>query len=199
MDSRYMRYGLLGILALTGPTPGVTGVEQDAQPTAPGSGQLLVASRPAGLSVYIHSHEAPPRDTPGGRLSRTAVVDDKPRGQTPLTVDLKAGVYTVAVEQAFDAGSPDAASVPRGCVGGFSFAGSTVFFKCFKCNMYPDQKFVDPLDPYERDGNVGACFDAPQDAQLPVRYFRIYALTKTDEAANLKVALSRKKNSAGQE
>jgi hypothetical protein len=181
--------GVAALLLLMMPVSQQAQVRSSSTPKEPAPGELLVTSTPSGLSVAIEKHKTPPKMN----LLRYSAAEEKPRGETPLLVALEPGDYTVAVGREFAAGSPEMKEVPRGRARGFGVSGSTIFFETFKCNMYPDEKFLDPLDPYERDGNVGVCFDAPPEPGAPIRYFRLYAVTKTDAAAKVNVAFRLRK------
>jgi hypothetical protein len=149
----------------------------------PSAGQLLITSSLSGLKVYIEKH----KDLPKTNLMRTGNIEEKSVGSTPLILDLEPGYYTLAIERLFNANDADAPKAPRGCVNNFSFSGSTVFWDCFKCNYYPatNQQFRDDIDPYKRDGNIGICFYASDKAASPIKYYRLYAIQKGNEAVKL--------------
>jgi hypothetical protein len=163
-------FAVLGTLSLAWPT-GPTSAGRHLV-VAADSGIVRVASTPPGLRVFAVHHE---RDNPNV-ISRAGVLEDSSRGQSPMELRLAAGTNTVAIERVFPAGSAEMGGVPRGCIGNFSFSGSTVFFKCFKCTLYPAGAVTDSIDPYQRDGNIGVCFDAPTDKETPIRYFRLYSV-----------------------
>ena len=190
---RLVLFGIIicATLMLLGARPQEKGKQQrqstEAQSSQqqPGSGQLLVTSSPGGLKVYLEKHKTPPKTN----LTRDGGIEEKPVGNTPLILDLEPGHYTVAVERVFNADDTNAPKAPRGCISNFSFSGSTVFWKCFKCNYYPatDSQFRDDIDPYKRDGNIGVCFYASDDTASPIKYYRLYAIEKGNEAVKLEV------------
>lgn len=154
-----------------------------AAPQAPDPGAILITSSPAGLNVYIEKHKEKPKTN----LTRTGNIEEKPNGVTPLLFNADPGHYTIAVEKVFAAGDADAPKAPRGCINNFSFSGGSIFWACFKCSIYPDGNptLRDDIDPYRRDGNHGVCFHAPDKADTPIRYFRVYAVEKGSEAVRL--------------
>jgi len=157
-------------------------------PIIRGPGQMLVLSDPSNLLVSLTKHDKPPKSD----ILRYRAAEEEPRGSTPLLIDLNPGDYTVAVQRVFPAGAPEMKEVPRGCISGLQFSGGNLFFDCFKCSFYGDKTYTDPIDPYERDGNVGVCFDAPG-ANKPVRYFRLYPVTKGSDAVTVRAKFQTKK------
>ncbi|MGB7622724.1 MAG: hypothetical protein WBN92_10285 [Terriglobia bacterium] len=174
---------LLSAQAQEGEKQKTQSTEAQSPQQQPSPGQLLVTSSPGGLKVYFEKH----KELPKTNLIRDGNIEKKSIGSTPLILDLEPGFYTVAIERSFNAEDADAPKAPRGCRNGFSISGSTLFFGCYKCNYYPtaDQQFRDDIDPYKRDGNIGICFYASDEAASPIKYYRLYAIEKGNEAVRL--------------
>lgn len=177
-----MRYTALSALF-------VSGTLLVQSPAAPAPGQMLITSTPSGLNVYVEKHKEAPKQN----LTRTGNIEEKPDGVTPFLLDADPGHYTISVERIFNADDPEAPQAPRGCVNNFSFSGGVIFWQCFKCRSYPDEKpeMRDDIDPYRRDGNLGVCFHAPDKADTPIKYYRTYAVVKGAEAFRLEAKFER--------